>query len=192
MSETLAPCPFCGGEAKIVRRTGAFGVRCTEYGEIEHFVQSYGGTEADAVAAWNRRAPDPELSRLSLRVGELEEGWQPIESAPKDETYVLTYQPDKSSWPLQIQHWLTGDDRGRAALDASGPCDGNWCDYEGYWCAHPPTHWRTLPDPPASRLLSQPQDHQVQRDGEEGRGFSPSLPDVDGDPIPAISTSEGL
>lgn len=64
----LKPCPFCGGEAEIVRRS-AFGVKCSA---SNHFIRVYGGTEAAAITAWNTRFPDPEITALKERNTRLE------------------------------------------------------------------------------------------------------------------------
>lgn len=53
MTEKLKPCPFCGGEADLIFRGGAWGVRCTR----EHFVHTYGATREGACTQWNTRAP---------------------------------------------------------------------------------------------------------------------------------------
>lgn len=45
------PCPFCGREPTIVRRAGAFGVKCTCEGK--RFVHSYGKTEEAAILSWD-------------------------------------------------------------------------------------------------------------------------------------------
>lgn len=53
----LKPCPFCGGDAHTIIRVGASGVSCEGR---DHFVRAYGGTEAEAIAAWNRRSSPTE------------------------------------------------------------------------------------------------------------------------------------
>lgn len=73
-SDTLLPCPFCGGEADIEEANGSFFARCIEVvpGLLPHrrcfaaMGENYDrdampehmySTAEDAVAAWNRRAP---------------------------------------------------------------------------------------------------------------------------------------
>ena len=58
-TDTLKPCPFCGGTDLYIYIDGEeflrdFEVYCAECGgQVSYF-----GTEADAIAAWNRRAED--------------------------------------------------------------------------------------------------------------------------------------
>ena len=63
MNDKLKPCPFCGGEAKVLCMTYSggkvYGVFCKRDSEAEdqhgHFIDNY-SSEEDAVSAWNRRA----------------------------------------------------------------------------------------------------------------------------------------
>ena len=57
--ERLKPCPFCGGEAKIMKMGYPHWVYCLECGAKVH-----GGTssEKDSIKAWNRRAERSEES----------------------------------------------------------------------------------------------------------------------------------
>jgi len=119
---TLLPCPFCGGadddlscDVKEYGRAYAICGRCDIKGPV---IQSEGiGLEQEAIeqaaAAWNQRS-----------------AWQPIETAPRDESEVLVWDGSKirtayfwgGSW------WSHGD-------------DGS--DFFVY-----PTHWQHLPSPP--------------------------------------------
>lgn len=68
MDEKLKPCPFCGGEAILITRTGDMlihRVECTvclaQMGESHWAMSSekgnlFFGREEDAIKAWNRRA----------------------------------------------------------------------------------------------------------------------------------------
>lgn len=50
-NEELKPCPFCGGEAEIVMSGGDRRVECKKCGARSDWYD----TEAEAIAAWNRR-----------------------------------------------------------------------------------------------------------------------------------------
>lgn len=67
-------------------------------------------------------------------------GWQPIETAPKDETHILLWRPNGNSRHLPVigfysswnRWWTTGEvDR--------------FHDHVPLWA---PTHWMPLPAPP--------------------------------------------
>lgn len=64
-SETLLPCPFCGGRAEAEESPiyVAWGVRCTDCG-----VEVGGEDETDAIAAWNRRAAHQERDAGARRL----------------------------------------------------------------------------------------------------------------------------
>lgn len=77
------------------------------------------------------------------------QGWQPIETAPKDADVLLLYldgsgvQPgywEDDRWIACETHWLTG----------------------GGWHAEP-THWMPLPDPPAAAVPGAPHDYEGER-----------------------------
>jgi len=60
--------------------------------------------------------------------------WQPIETAPKDGSRILTWQPDAASLrpPMMIHHW-----------------DGSkWVEDDGRWFVFSPAQWMPLPEPP--------------------------------------------
>ena len=54
----LKPCPFCGGEAETCLGPirGKWGTRCKN---CDVWRDDRENSEAEAIAAWNRRAPDP-------------------------------------------------------------------------------------------------------------------------------------
>ena len=57
MSETLKPCPFCGGEAKLHESYfGGYLVGC--HGKCWVVTQRY-ETESEAIEAWNTRVKPP-------------------------------------------------------------------------------------------------------------------------------------
>lgn len=74
MTETLKPCPFCGGEAHIEAK-GFWGTsvvcdNCGARGELN-------SPDAVSIAAWNARAVPPEVAAAAERVGaylEIQEG----------------------------------------------------------------------------------------------------------------------
>lgn len=56
----LLPCPFCGGQAELLRDEDTCAPTCSECDfvlEIGPFGIGWYGSESDAAAAWNRRAP---------------------------------------------------------------------------------------------------------------------------------------
>ena len=78
MTDTdLKPCPFCGGEAQLIKLTDIdVKVSCiSNSGWCDAEVQR---EDADTcIEAWNTRT----------------HGWQPIETAPKDGTGFIAYSP---------------------------------------------------------------------------------------------------
>lgn len=56
MGETLKPCPFCGGEAHMSASSDGYGVECWNRRCIDMQLEQI-PTEAEAIAAWNSRAP---------------------------------------------------------------------------------------------------------------------------------------
>lgn len=71
--------------------------------------------------------------------------WQPIETAPKDGTQILTWMPsdlDPSGYHI-VGDWY---------VNARG--DGYWQDQHGE--GFEPTHWQSLPPPPGDKLSEAP------------------------------------
>lgn len=67
--------------------------------------------------------------------------WQPIETAPKDGTWVLLTVRHVEGWPqMEVGQW-TADQKYRVT---KAPC---WCDTEGLLLPGV-THWMPLPKPP--------------------------------------------
>jgi hypothetical protein len=68
--------------------------------------------------------------------------WQPIETAPKDGTFILGYYADRP-WLWDIVQW-----------DA-GYLGGAWWGggHENDGPLFPPTHWMPLPDPPVATKM---------------------------------------
>ena len=61
--DDLKPCPFCGGKAFMWSWNGGTRIDCENWSgrdEQTHYVGVGARTEAEAIAAWNRRASDVE------------------------------------------------------------------------------------------------------------------------------------
>jgi len=80
--------------------------------------------------------------------------WQPIETAPRDGTWVIVYRPNANEY---IRH--IGQDHWR--LDLEGGCWG------GSPALCQPTHWMPFPEPPAES----PRVHRA-------RSKEPSVPET--------------
>lgn len=73
--------------------------------------------------------------------------WQPIETAPKDGTRILAYQPlgmwhSARPWRgerIEVVYWHQ---------PANPKAEGLWVP------SHRPTHWMPLPDPPRGRMTA--------------------------------------
>lgn len=95
--------------------------------------------------------PSPDVNYASQR--RMNE-WRPIETAPKDGSFVLLYDPELTAQ----MNW---NDRPSDDNDLGPPCPA----YVGFWSNHgqcwqlahytafdySPTHWQPLPDGPAVR-----------------------------------------
>jgi len=66
------------------------------------------------------------------------DGWQPIDSAPKDGTDVLIYHQSRTSDSIIVIAQWTDD----------GMDSYHWCDAVAIY---EPTHWQPLPDPPEAK-----------------------------------------
>jgi hypothetical protein len=75
------------------------------------------------------------------------DGWQPIETAPKDGTSILVY--GLPSRHPHLQSWFEAPTRIVAQWDQ---IDEAFCIAGGDWCGPfvPATHWMPLPAPPVS------------------------------------------
>jgi hypothetical protein len=134
LTDALAPCPFCGGNARVCRESDADGfgtfafVQCQTRGcAVRTIGEFYSQGNDDPLTyvqvrdAWNRRA-----AVRSLQGG----GWRPIETAPKDGAVVLFYAPTPHFGNPYVM--ARADDR-----------LSEWWVHYGY-----ATHWQPLPTPP--------------------------------------------
>jgi len=83
------------------------------------------------------------------------EGWQPIESAPKDRTILLGYFNPLGNWRTLRGTWVTQDEIDTEWEDGDGCLEG-WYetsveadDVPSCWPTSP-THWQPLPAPLAA------------------------------------------
>jgi hypothetical protein len=72
--------------------------------------------------------------------------WRPIETAPKDGTWVLLYQADGLTLPVSMGNYYREEERGEDGRFLSG----GWLLFEvdGLPSYGDPTHWMPLPDGP--------------------------------------------
>lgn len=62
----LLPCPFCGGDAEIWRAHEGRTAWVACMGRCAVLVSKEYTTDADAIAAWNRRAAAPDIDTFVL------------------------------------------------------------------------------------------------------------------------------
>lgn len=66
--------------------------------------------------------------------------WQPIETAPKDGTWIMIYEPYGGGQNVDLTHWIASwGDYGH---------DEGWIDQDDALVTRNPTHWQPLPTPP--------------------------------------------
>ena len=103
--------------------------------------------DVDLELIWNDVSDNAETNaayrRLKARLAALNP-WQPIETAPKDGTRILTcvLGSDGRAYDYQINDWN----------DPRAVADGNGIGSVGWWRSRPsrqPTHWHPLTTPPA-------------------------------------------
>jgi hypothetical protein len=164
VSDEPLACPFCGGEASVVtqdvepqgdpwygKKLETF-VRCTRCGAtlFDIYFHEGFGSKAAAIAAWNRRSQEPD-------------GWRPIETAPKDGSPILIWQPDAGFGGKHASHHMpigalresefsySLDDPRLQWYDDARVAIGYWRPWGGWGnrnCADVrPTHWQPLPSP---------------------------------------------
>lgn len=96
----------------------------------------------------------PELAQavidLSARVEELEKGWQPIETAPKDGTRILGLT---SFGDIEICEYCTITNY--TYEEAGDGLFGRTVHVDEFWSNNKPTHWMPLPAPPAAEKMGE-------------------------------------
>lgn len=98
---------------------------------------------ATAATGWQA---SPQLPKMDAEGRVLHAGWQPIETAPRDGSVFLAYQPADPSnpavWPelMGVGYFYSHGFR----LDGVGG-------YEVEYDLERPTHWMPLPTPPSDR-----------------------------------------
>lgn len=119
----LAGCPFCGGEARvrIPGRTAGYAIhvacRCgvNLFGARNHFA-----SEAQAIAAWNRRTPAGEDARDAARLD-----WLCAVDPARRVEGGMGFRAYEDVAPLDVEHshWVALTDRfygtAREAIDAA-------------------------------------------------------------------------
>jgi hypothetical protein len=70
--------------------------------------------------------------------------WQPIETAPKDGTKVLTFIGAPGGWDMAVSDWRDYIFNHNGSI---GPASGHWHVF-GLNYSVEPTHWIPLPEPP--------------------------------------------
>jgi hypothetical protein len=119
--------------------------------DIAHDQASSNGAELVRLRAKLAMA-ETELTRLRARVAELEamQQWQPIETAPRDGSYILAARFKNGDEFLWAKHsrWMTAEE----IAEIEGGAPDQWCanwqdgDNEAEPCF--PTHWMPLLTPP--------------------------------------------
>lgn len=79
-----------------------------------------------------------------------EQGWQPIETAPKDGRSILTVVATFKDCVPSVSQWVTFEGESRWGLDPEVFCEDDH--FREHWSAtrYDPTHWMPLPLPPPS------------------------------------------
>jgi len=139
----LLPCPFCGNEHPDYERVGTPRQSCiVACGNCGCRHESGDEGEHNG-SSWNTRASPPPP----------EDGWKPIESAPKDGTRIML-----SNGKDVAEGWWVHDEGGITEhRDLDGRYIGQdesegyigWLDFDGGMLPEP-THYRPLPPPPAA------------------------------------------
>ena len=111
----LKPCPFCGSEARLLDDTShstAVWVGCATIGCFGH--DQWEETEAEAIAAWNRRAAMPEVEALRAEVEWLR---HQINEA-SDPSFIFGAMDNVHDWGVTLGDYADAVSRAiRAALE---------------------------------------------------------------------------
>ena len=94
----LKPCPFCGGEASIIKyMDGTYCVECENDNCNMIAMTVLADTEARAVEIWNTR-PNPWHTEIPS-----EEGWYIIKLAVSD-AYFTNYWEAEGKWRIDMDY----------------------------------------------------------------------------------------
>lgn len=140
---TPLPCPFCGCEKVVVNQGRGteppiYWAQCNS--DAQEPLDCIGeGPQADtpdeAVQKWNRRTADAENARLRDLLVRAQDRWMPIETAPKDGTFIMVL---RGQW-MAIAWW------GKTINGHMA-----WCHDAGFFPSWDlPTHYRPKPLTPA-------------------------------------------
>ena len=78
--------------------------------------------------------------------------WQPIETAPKDGSYILAY--DSESESIDVVFWHDGAEGLGGKRKVMEWCvKDSYGDEQGGWFDSRATHWMPLPEPPIERSM---------------------------------------
>jgi hypothetical protein len=130
----ILPCPFCGQTPDSSDEDFCYPIKTDRKIYRAGCIESAGGCGAEvlgesvseAIAAWNRRSTQNVMN------------WQPIETAPKDETPILVFNGHRmqvAQWigiPSFISGWFIDDSKHGPRLIRGSL----------------PTHWMPLPEKP--------------------------------------------
>lgn len=99
--------------------------------------------------------------------GRIAPAWQPIETAPKDQTRVLLCGPES----IDIGMWQEEQpDVVESGTLVEAGMDAGWFGSEGMWPGgEQPTHWMPLPDPPAVPVSASPSLPEVVEKNDDAR-----------------------